>query len=156
MKNTFGPALVCLGIALLPLGGNGGEKQNKVHLVKTPNGGIQPQALVDSKGTLHLIYFKGDPAAGDLFYERRGAKEARFSAPIRVNSQAGSAIAVGTIRGGRLALGKNNRVHVAWNGSGKAAPKGPGRGSPMLYSRMNDDGTAFEPQRNLMNLGEFR
>ncbi|HMF19210.1 MAG TPA: hypothetical protein VKE98_18515, partial [Gemmataceae bacterium] len=156
MKNIFAPAGVILALALLPMGVmNGGDKQaKKVILVKTPNGGIQPQALLDAKGVLHLLYFKGDPAAGDLFYWRRGADDARAS-NIRINSQPGSAIAVGTIRGGRLALGKDNRVHVAWNGSGKALPKGPGRGSPMLYSRLNDEGTAFEPQRNLMNLGEF-
>ena len=38
-------------------------------------------------------------------------------------------------------------MHVAWNGSGKV--KTP-VGSPMLYARLNDAGTAFEEQRNLM------
>jgi hypothetical protein len=125
--------------------------------VRPPDGGIQPQAVSDARGVLHLIYFKGDPAAGDLFYvrqppggHRREAVVLDFSKPIRVNSQPGSAIAVGTIRGGQLALGKDGRVHVAWNGSGRALPKGPGGGSPMLYARLNDTGTAFEPQRNLM------
>ncbi|MBI2685544.1 MAG: hypothetical protein HYX27_04445 [Acidobacteria bacterium] len=46
---------------------------------------------------------------------------------------------------------------MAWNGSGKAQPGGPlnpdsGKpGAPMLYARLNDARTAFEPQRNLMN-----
>jgi hypothetical protein len=71
---------------------------------------------------------------------------------MRVNSQPGSAIAAGTIRGAQIALGKAGRVHVAWNGSGRAIPKGPGGGAPMLYARLNDAGTAFEPQRNLMRL----
>ena len=63
---------------------------------------------------------------------------------------------MGTIRGGQIAVGENGRVHVAWNGSGTALPPGPinpegGKpGSPMLYTRLNDQGTAFEPQRNLM------
>jgi hypothetical protein len=50
------------------------------------------------------------------------------SSPIRsVNGQEGSAIATGTIRGGHIALGKNGRVHVGWNGSHKAdGPKGLG------------------------------
>src|SRR5262249_5593595 len=56
----------------------------------------------------------------------------------------------GNIRGAHLALGKNGRVHVAWNGSHKALPKAPGGGTPMLYSRLNEKGTAFEPQRNLI------
>ena len=121
-----------------------------VNVVKTPNNGIQPQALLDAKGNLHLLYFVGEPRNGNLMYMRRDAGQANFSRPLRVNSQDGSAIAVGTIRGGHLALGKNGRVHVAWNGSGKAEPKNPIMGTPMLYARLNDDGTGFEPQRNLM------
>jgi hypothetical protein len=131
------------------------SQDKRVALVKSPNGGIQPQAVVDGKGVVHLLYFKGEPAAGDLFYARREAGKTEFSAPIKVNSQAGSAIATGTIRGGQLALGKNGRVHVAWNGSGKAKPKGPGKyNSPMLYSRLTDAGTSFEDQRNLMRITE--
>jgi hypothetical protein len=67
-----------------------------------------------------------------------------------VNSQPGSAIAVGSIRGAQIALGRGGRLHVAWNGSGKARPKNPIEGSPMLYSRSDEGRTAFEPQRNLM------
>jgi hypothetical protein len=74
---------------------------------------------------------------------------------VRVNSESGSAIAAGTIRGGQIAIGRNGRIHVAWNGS-KAEPKGalnPESGEPgvpMLYSRLNDARSAFEPQRELM------
>ncbi|MBI3823264.1 MAG: hypothetical protein HY289_11380 [Planctomycetes bacterium] len=121
-----------------------------VVVVKTPDRGIQPQAVIDAKGNLHLLYFSGEPKAGNLIYLRRDAGKATFSQPIKVNSQDGSAIAVGTIRGGHVALGKNGRVHVAWNGSMKAEPKNPIQGMPMMYARLNDKGTAFEPQRNLM------
>jgi hypothetical protein len=123
---------------------------DRVTLVRTPDGGIQPQAVIDPSGTLHLIYFKGDPAAGDLFYRRQVSGSATLSEALRVNSQPGSAVAIGTIRGGQISLGKSGRVHVAWNGSGQAQPRGPGGGFPMLYSRLNDTGTGFEPQRNLM------
>ncbi len=120
-----------------------------VTLLQTPNGGIQPQAAVDSHGVLHLIYYTGEAGAGDVSYVRMKPGETRFSTPIRVNSQNGSAIAMGTIRGAQIAIGAAGRVHVVWNGSDKAAPKGPG-GNPMLYSRLDDSGTAFEPQRNLI------
>lgn len=126
-----------------------GAGEKSVNLVKTPGQGIQPQVAVDAKGTVHLLYFTGTPAGGNLNYARREAGQQRFSAPIKVNSVEGSAIAVGTIRGGQIALGKNGRVHVAWNGSGKAE-KNPLGGMPMLYARMSDDGKSFEPQRNLM------
>ena len=118
-----------------------------VKLVRTPDGGLQPQALVDGKGTLHLVYLKGDPKACDVYYARRAAGETNFSAPLRVNSEPGSAIAVGTIRGAQFALGRNGRVHVAWNGSGNKKSE---RGAPMLYARLNDAANAFEPQRDLM------
>jgi len=48
-----------------------------------------------------------------------------------------------------MAIGKNGRIHVAWNGSDKA-PKGSRGEVPMLYSRMTDSGTAFEPERNVI------
>lgn len=121
-----------------------------VLVVKTPSKGIQPQAITDAKGTLHLIYFEGQPSAGNLVYLKREGGKKDFSTPIRVNSQDGSAIAVGTIRGGHLALGKNGRVHVAWNGSMKAQPKNALGGHPMMYTRLADDGMSFEAQRNLM------
>ena len=57
---------------------------------------------------------------------------------------------MGTIRGAQLALGKGGRVQVAWNGSGSAIPKSVNNSNPLLYARLDDTGTAFEPQRNLM------
>jgi hypothetical protein len=121
-----------------------------VTVMQTPHDGIQPQAVLDAKGVLHLLYYKGDPGGGDLFYVRREPGKKRFSEPLCVNSVAASAIALGSIRGGQIALGKDGRVHVAWNGAGRAAKDAP-TGTPMYYTRLNDAGTAFEPQRNLMH-----
>jgi hypothetical protein len=124
--------------------------EDLVQTIKTPNGGLQPQAAVDSKGVLHLVYLYGDPAAAEVGYVRKAPGSRTFTRPVRVNDRPGSAIALGTVRGVHLAIGKQGRVHVAWNGSSKAEPKGPGNASPMLYTRMNDEGNGFEPQRNLM------
>ena len=110
---------------------------------------------MDSAGILHLIYFSGAPAGGDLYYVRSRDYGATFSTPVRVNSQPGSAIATGTIRGGQLALGRGGRVHVVWNGSDTARPRGAinpdnGKpGAPFLYARSSPDGHRFERQRNL-------
>ncbi len=123
----------------------------EVRLQRAPTGALQPQAIMDARGTLHLVYLKGDPKACDVFYARREAGKTEFSAPLRVNSQPGSAVAVGSIRGAQFALGKGGRVHVVWNGSGQAEPKPPTQSSPLLYTRLNDAGTAFEPQRNLIS-----
>lgn len=123
--------------------------ENLVTVLRTPDAGIQPQAVRDARGVLHVVYYKGDPKAGDIFYIRRAPQDENFSEPLRVNSREGSAIAIGTIRGAQMAVGRNGRVHVAWNGSSRA-PKAVDGGMPMLYARLNDAGTAFEPERNLI------
>ena len=53
--------------------------------IPVPGGGIQPQAVVDGEGTIHLVYYKGDAARGDLFYVKSGDQGASFSAPVPVN-----------------------------------------------------------------------
>jgi hypothetical protein len=138
--------LTGLGAAILARAG----EANKVTIIKTPQGGVQPQAAVDEQGAIHLVYLYGDPGAADIGYARKDAGADSFSKSIRVNSEPGSAIAVGTVRGARLALGRGGQVHVAWNGSSKTAPKAPGNSVPMLYSRLAGDGRSFEAERNLM------
>ncbi len=123
-----------------------------VQRLKTPNNGLQPQAAVDSKGFIHLVYLYGDPAASDVGYVRLNPVTCQFSVPIRVNNVSGSAIALGTVRGAHIAIGKSDQVHVAWNGSSKTEPKGLNNSAPMLYTRMNAFGNGFEPQRNLMQI----
>ena len=74
---------------------------------------------------------------------------ATFTPALLVNSQPKSVIAIGTVRGARLALGNSDRAHVAWMGSDVAEPKVADKATPMLYARMNDKGDGFEPQRNV-------
>jgi hypothetical protein len=148
MRHSISVALI--GIAAVVLAQDN-SADHAVAIVRVPDHGIQPQVVVDAKGTVHLLYYKGDAETGDLFYAR-SADGIHFKSPLRVNSQRGSAIAMGNIRGGHLAVGKGGRVHVAWNGSQKAEPKVPNvkYGNPMLYARLDDAGTAFEAQRNLI------
>jgi hypothetical protein len=120
-----------------------------IHLLRTPSEGLQPQTVVDSTGAVHLVYLRGDPKACDVIYARREPGHADFSQGIRVNSEPGTAVAIGTVRGAQIALGRNNQVHVVWNGSQPATNTGA-KGSPMLYTRLKAGGRTFEPQRNLM------
>ena len=141
-----------------------------VKLIRAPEAGLQPQACVDAVGTVHLIYGKSGGelgwSPGDLFYVRMKPGEKEFSRPIRVNSQPKCAVAVTTAGGGQLAVGKEGRVHIVWNGACPPAPKGEGAAKPsgeggekkkkeggdikpLFYARLNDDGTAFEPQQNV-------
>lgn len=144
------PGLSALVVALAAAAAFGSDQVDGVVVIQTPEGGIQPQAAVGPDGTAHLIFFKGDPAAGDLYYTHRTPGSSTFAKAIRVNGRAGSAIAIGTIRGGRIAVGKDGVVHVGWNGSNPAEPKNPFGGTPFLYARLAPGAAAFEPERNLM------
>lgn len=119
-----------------------------VSLIRVPDGGIQPQ-VVERDGIVHLLYFTGDPASGDLNYVRSLDYGRTFSKPLRVNSQPGSAMATGNVRGGQIALGASGGINVAWVGSGAALPRGASNSAPVLYARLNDAGTAFEPQQTV-------
>ncbi len=113
----------------------------KVEILRTANGGIQPQAAIDADGTLHLIYFAGAAKGGNVFYVKRDADLSTWSDPIRVNSEKGSARRNGAISHSQLALGKDGRIHVTW--FNMRPPK-------YFYSASRDDGQGFEPQRNLV------
>jgi len=150
-------AAVCLSlVASLGLSACAQETPT-VSIARVPNGGLQPQVVV-AGAVVHLIYFKGDPKAGDVFYVRSTDSGTTWTAPLRVNSGAGSAIAMGTIRGPMLSIGRGGRAFVVWNGSDKAMPRNPAApasvqkygAAPLLFSRLGDAGRAFEPQRNLI------
>ena len=117
-----------------------------VRLMKVPDGGIQPQAVMDSEGVLHLLYYKGEPKSGNLFYVRKSKGRASFSKPLQVNSIGGSATSNACISGGQLAVGKNGDVFVTWNASGAVKD----RDYVVFYTRLVGDHKAFEPQRNLL------
>jgi hypothetical protein len=156
MKKIYSHALLLIGLAPgLFLASSVSIAETvapAITLVRTPDGGIQPHAIRDAKGAVHLIYYKGSAGSGDLFYVRRAPGTKEFSAPLRVNSRPGSVIAAGTIRGAQMAVGKNGRVHVSWMGSKEAEQIviGERKWAPMVYTRLNDTGTAFEPERNLI------
>jgi hypothetical protein len=121
----------------------------KITLLRTPHEGIQPQTVLDRDGVLHMIYFKGDASAGDIEYVWGKPDGNNFSKPIRVNSEPKSAVAIGTVRGPQMAVGRNGRVYVIWFGS-QAHSGDLSDTMPVFFSRLSDSGKAFEPQRNVM------
>jgi hypothetical protein len=119
---------------------------SRVAVVRVPEAGLQPRAVVDEGGVLHLVYFTGDPEAGDLRYvtSKDGGKS--FSTAHEVNPGGAKAVASGTVRGAQIALGREGRLHVVWNG----APD-PGKRhaeTPMLYTRL--EGGEFEVERDVI------
>src|SRR5437660_6347653 len=59
----------------------------RVELMKTPEGGIQPQAVIDGRGVTHLVFLKGDPKAADIYYTHRESGAGAWSTPLRVNDR---------------------------------------------------------------------
>jgi hypothetical protein len=116
-----------------------------VAVVALPDTAIQPQAVVDANDVVHMVFFSGKPAGGDLYYVKLSADGGRLSQPVRVNSIEGSALATGSVRGAQLSLGRSGIIHVAWHGS---KPEGSALDVPMWYAR-SIDGGRFEAQRSL-------
>ncbi len=125
------------------------EPLAEVEVRRLPDGAMQPFAVTEDSGTVHLVWLQGEPKSCDVLYQRLPGGRTDGTAPMRVNHHPGSAIAIGTIRGAQVAVGRNGRVHVVWNGSSNAEPK-PAEGTPLLYSRLGESATAFEPERNLL------
>src|SRR4029078_1005093 len=70
---AFITRLIVFGGAFAMAGSLAWADEKIVQLVRTPDRGIQPQALTDAQGRLHLLYFTGSPAAGHLFSVRRAS-----------------------------------------------------------------------------------
>ena len=120
-----------------------------VRLERVPEGGVQPQIATSAGGVLHLVYLHGEPGACDVRHAMKKPGDREWGAPGTVNSESGTAIAMGTIRGAQISIGGDGTVHVVWNGPGsKQAP------SALFYSRLVPGVTAFEPQRNLLGDSE--
>ncbi len=110
-----------------------------VTTIRVPAQGLSPQSQPDSAGRLHLIYFKGDPAHGNIFYTTSSDFAQTFAPPITVNSTPESALIIGTVRGPQLAVASNNIPHIAW----MASP------TEFSYTHLTPN-HAFQPQRNLI------
>ncbi len=140
--------LTILFFALWCVGAAGLSAADAVTVLRLPAGGVQPQAVTGSDGRVHVVYLTGTASAADLWYTSLPSTGLNWSELLRVSAP-GAAVAMGTVRGAHLALGRKDRVLVAWNASGSARPTGPGDAG-MLYARMNDDGRGFSAQRNLV------
>lgn len=86
-------------------------------------------------------------------YVVRPPGSALFEPARTVNHQPGSAIAIGTIRGPRIAVSHDGSVHVLWNGSSKAVPQ-LNHSAPVLYCSLKRGDQKFTAERNLLVGGD--
>jgi hypothetical protein len=111
-----------------------------VEIVRIPEGGRMPRAVIDETGTVHVVFFEGVMSGGDLFYISRSPGAGTWSEPTPVNSDPRSAVGVGPIDGGQVALGVDGTLHVVW------FQTNPTR---IFYTRSRASVGQFEPQRTL-------
>jgi hypothetical protein len=115
-----------------------------VTVVELPGASV-PDAEIDGAGTIHVAYLDGK----NLYYVNSRDEGENFSPPMRVNKQPGFA-AGGLFRGPDLAIGADQRVHIAWYNNAYRL-KLPKSRRGFMYSRMRADHSGFEPERNLSN-----
>jgi hypothetical protein len=117
-----------------------GSSRAAVEMLRIPEGGRLPRAVVDTGGTLHVVYVQGGTARANLFHVTRESGASGWSEPRQVNSRDLSVSGVGPIDGAQLALGLDDRLQVVWLESE------PGR---FFHTRSHAHGSGFEPQRDL-------
>lgn len=114
----------------------------EVRVERVPEGGVQPQVVQSADGTVHLVYLKGEPGSSDVRYVNRKGPARKWSEPVSVNSEPKSAVSAGTIRGAQIALGKDDTLHIVWNGRG-------GKGMQAALNYAHSTGAGFTAQHDL-------
>ena len=130
-------AAVLLGAGWLAVTFRGGPE---VEVARIPEGGRMPRAVIDAAGVVHVVYFEGVMSGGDLLHVSRRPGESGWTEPVRVNSERRSAVGMGPMDGGQVALDGDGRLHAAW------FQTNPTR---IFYARSAPHGATFEPQRTL-------
>jgi hypothetical protein len=123
----------------------------RVRSVKLPAGAIQPEVQLSARGEIELLWFQGDPAAGDLFVASSRDGGATLEATRRVNGERSRALALGTVRGARLAVGRDDSLQVVWMGAAKAEPRAPAGATPLLHARAGDGREPFSSPRSVIS-----
>jgi hypothetical protein len=102
-----------------------------VEAIKVPNNGVQPFAMIDKAGVVHMIYYRGT----DLYYVTR--KNSTWSPEKHISGAREKGTIMGPISTPKLAIGKNGQVHISWFRFGRQK-------SRFYYARMADNRAEFE------------
>ena len=112
-----------------------------VEMVGLPEGASQPRAVADASDAIHVVYFQSKDAGGNLVYANRAVNATEWSSTLTVSTPEQGFTRGSSIGAPNIALSNAGRIHVTWFDM---------RAEKFWYARLNDDGTAFEPQRNLV------
>ena len=162
MKNqylTIGPPSFCITILSYLLCVTSAHAESAIHTFRLPDGAMRAQAAVDATGKVHIVH-QNAKVRGELLYVTHDAKKASFSKPVAVLQDA-KAMAAGF----NMTVSPKGRVHVITRPNPKYSKLVMGDEAfqtmfqskqrffvlrYMLHSRLNDAGTAFEKETNLV------
>jgi hypothetical protein len=105
-----------------------------VQVIRTPANSLVPDAVVDNKGTLHLVYGLNHNA----YYVQSTNHGLTFTSPVKANLSGTVETEMGE-RGPKLAVGKDGVIHLVWEDDWA-----PGVQTYVRYSRSLDGGKTFE------------
>jgi hypothetical protein len=105
--------------------------------VKVPTGGISPDVTVGRSGAVYLVFGRD----GNAYFVVSKDDGRSFSAPRRLNPSPGTVL-VGHERGPKIAVGKNEALHVIWMDA---------KSERLEYTRSEARGEGFSPPRNLLD-----
>ena len=157
MKTIHPKAAALLSIAVLSvLSAHAGPK---VTTFKLPYGGIRPQVAIDQKSVVHIVQ-ANSKIRGDLVYVKHEPGRNQFSKPVNVLHESS-----GMAASFNMTVGKDGRVHVFTRPNPRYSKMAMGSEAYdamfkskarffvlryMLHSRLNDDGSAFEKEANII------
>jgi len=157
MKTIHTKVTTLLSVAALSFAST--QAAPDVTTVKLPYGGIRPQVAIDQKGVVHIVQ-ADSKVRGDLVYVKHEPGQNRFSKPVNVLREA-KAMAASF----NMTVGKDGRVHVFTRPNPRYSKMAMGAEAYdamfkskarffvlryMLHSRLNDDGSAFEKEANII------
>lgn len=112
-------------------------------VVRLPQDALQPRTAALGDGTTAVVYFHGDPKAGDVKITTLD-DSGKVGGTVQVSTLETRAVAMGTVRGPAIAVGARGTRHVLWHGTAGSAADG--KGSALYYVHMNGGGMPSEVQ----------
>jgi hypothetical protein len=111
-------------------------------IIRAPSGSLVPDAVVDDRGTLHVVYGLNHTA----YYLQSTNNGLTFTSPVKANSSGTVETEMGE-RGPKLAVGRDGVIHVVWEDDWA-----PGVQTFVRYCRSLDGGKTFEARRTVSSM----
>ena len=135
LRHPLSALLLCLFVATTCRASEAGDGATKptVSIVQAPAGCLVPDAVVDSQGTLHLVYGLNHQA----YYIQSRDNGKAFTHPVKINSDGKVETKMGE-RGPKLAVDPHGVIHVCWMDEWA-----PGVKTFVRYARSVNHGASF-------------